>query len=277
MSDARTATLPAPARDGDGADGWRPRDCHAHTTFSDGALDPAALVAAVRARGARPSIADHLSSDVTAAVHSREAVARYLDALEALRAAEPELAISGEFCWHDALWRELEPAAWRRFTHVVGSLHAVWLDDGRRVHMFDRRWPAGLDVDVYMDAHVANLERFAREMPVEVLAHPTLLPLPLRERPLETLWTEAREERAVRALAAAGIAFEVSNRYRPHARFVRRAVEGGVRLSLGSDGHAPAQVGDVAWPLALARECGARDAALYEPLVHGRREGAARG
>ena len=45
-----------------------------------------------------------------------------------------------------------------------------------------------------MESHVENLERFAVEMPVDVLAHPTLLPLALRKRPLEELWTEAREE-----------------------------------------------------------------------------------
>jgi histidinol phosphatase-like PHP family hydrolase len=131
-------------------------------------------------------------------------------------------------------------------------------------------------VDAYRDAHVASLERFASEMPVEILAHPTLLPIPLRDRPLETLWTEAREERAVQALAAAGIAFEVSNRYRPHERFVRHAVAAGCRVSLGSDGHAVHQVADVAWPLTLARDLGVRDEALYEPLVHGRRPAVAR-
>jgi histidinol phosphatase-like PHP family hydrolase len=122
-----------------------------------------------------------------------------------------------------------------------------------------------------MDAHVEALERFAREMPVDILAHPTLLPPRLRARPLEELWTEAREERAVRALARAGIAFEVSNRYRPHERFVRRAHEHGVRLSLGSDGHTPEQVADVVWPLALARAVGVRDEDLYDPTRHGSR------
>jgi histidinol phosphatase-like PHP family hydrolase len=139
--------------------------------------------------------------------------------------------------------------------------------------MFQRRWPDGLDVDAYMDAHVASLERFAREMPVDILAHPTLLPLPIRTRPLEELWTEEREARAVAALRDAGIAFEVSNRYRPHERFVRRAVGAGVRISLGSDGHTDAQVADVAWPLALARSLGVPDGELYDPFVHGRRGG----
>ena len=122
-----------------------------------------------------------------------------------------------------------------------------------------------------MDAHLDNLERFAVEMPVDILAHPTLLPMALRKRPLEELWTEPREARAVAALADAGIAFEISNRYRPHERFVRRAVESGVRISLGSDGHTAEQVGQISWPHELAARVGVRDEDLFDPLVHARR------
>ena len=243
-----------------------PTDLHAHTTMSDGALSPEDLVATAAARGVRPSVADHLSRDVTSAVKTVDGVRTYLDELDRL-----DVLRGGEFCWHDSLWRELPPALVSRFTHRVGSLHAVFLPDGTRVHMFQRRFPDGLSVDDYMDAHVENLERMAREMPVDVLAHPTLLPLPLRTRPLESLWTEPRETRAVEALFSAGIAFEISNRYRPHERFVERAVARGVRISLGSDGHTPEQVADVAWPLALARTLGVKDEDLYDPTRHGSR------
>jgi histidinol phosphatase-like PHP family hydrolase len=110
-----------------------------------------------------------------------------------------------------------------------------------------------------------------REMPVDVFAHPTLLPLEYRALPLEELWTEPREERAADALFRAGVAFEISNRYRPHERLVRCVVARGVRISLGSDGHTLHQVADVAWPLALARRLGVPDEELYDPLVHGSR------
>jgi histidinol phosphatase-like PHP family hydrolase len=124
-----------------------------------------------------------------------------------------------------------------------------------------------------MDAFIENLQRLAREMPVDILAHPTLLPLALRDRPTEELWTEAHEERAARALREAGIALEVSARYQPHARLVRRAADAGVRISLGSDGHSPEQVADVSWPLALTRSLGIRDEDLYDPCTHGSRTG----
>jgi histidinol phosphatase-like PHP family hydrolase len=245
---------------------WTPIDCHAHTTFSDGQLAPEALVERVRARGVRPSVADHASLDVASSLKSVDAVRDYLAALALL-----DVARAAEFCWHDSLWRDLPASLMEQFSHRLGSLHAITLEDGQLVHMFQRHIPDGLTPDRYMDAHVATLEQFAREMPVEILAHPTLLPLSYRTLPIEELWTEAREERAVAALGRAGIAFEVSNRYRPHQRFVDRARAAGVQLSLGSDGHTAEQLGEVGLPLAMARAAGARDDELYDPFVHGKR------
>ncbi len=245
---------------------WQPIDCHAHTTMSDGSLPVGKLAEAVRARGVRPSVADHCSTDVAFAVKTVDEVSAYLEELEG-----HDVARGGEFCWHDSLWRELPDDLVARFTHRIGSLHAVFLPGGNTVHVFSKRLPGELTPDAYMDIHLDNLERFAREMTVDILAHPTLLPLPFRHIPLEDMWTEEREERAVRALAHAGIAFEISARYRPHERFVRRVIDAGVRISLGSDGHTAEQVGDVEFPLALARSIGVSDADLYDPFVHGRR------
>jgi histidinol phosphatase-like PHP family hydrolase len=250
---------------------WLPRDCHAHTTFSDGTLTVAELVEHVRARGVLPSVADHLSGDVEYAVKDIDGVSDYLDELE-----EHDVGRGGEFCWHDPLWRALPPEADRRFTHLIGSLHGVFLPSSDQVVHAFRPMPAGLTPDAYMDIHLDNAERFAREMPVDILAHPTLVPMSLRRLPLEEVWTEAREERLVEALGRAGIAFELSARYPPHERLVRRAVAAGLRLSLGSDGHTSTQVGDIVGPLALARAVGVRDEELYDPVAHGRREPASR-
>ena len=242
-------------------------DCHAHSTFSDGVLSVEELIAQVTALGVRPSVADHCSGDVRGALHTVEAVGRYLDELE-----KHDVLRGGEFCWHDSLWRELPDDLAARFTHRIGSLHGIFLPNGDLLHAFYSQWPPALDPQRYMDAHVDNLERFAAEMPVDILAHPTLLPMALRKTPLEELWTEPREARAVAALARAGIAFEISNRYRPHERFVRRAVDAGVRISLGSDGHTLEQVGRIAWSHEMAARLGVADDELYDPLAHGHRE-----
>jgi histidinol phosphatase-like PHP family hydrolase len=243
---------------------WQPVDCHAHTTMSDGALSVGALVEHARALGVHPSVADHISHDVAKAVKSVDAVRGYLDTLE-----QYDVRRGGEFCWHDTLWRELPPDLVRRFTHRIGSLHAIALHDGTLIHAFSRRFPADLEPAAYMEAFVESLERLSREMPVDILAHPTLVAMTLRGYPVEELWTEESEERVVDALYHAGIAFEISSRYPPHDRLVRRAVSRGVRISLGSDGHTMAQVADVARPLATARKLGVPDQELYDPLHHG--------
>lgn len=236
--------------------------------MSDGGLDVDGLVARARARGVRPSVADHISRDVSGSIKSVEGVEAYLDTLD-----EYPVLRGGEFCWHDSLWREIPDSLVARFTHRVGSLHAIHLFDGTLVHAFGRHMPAELTPDGYMEAHLAEVDRFAAEMPVDILAHPTLLPISLRSLPLEDLWTEPREERLVNALHDAGIAFEVSNRYKPHERLVRRAFERGVRISLGSDGHTAEQVANVEWPLQLTRRVGVPDDELYDPTVHGSRTG----
>ncbi|MDQ6888376.1 MAG: hypothetical protein M3068_13975 [Gemmatimonadota bacterium] len=245
---------------------WQPIDCHAHTTLSDGALTPAELVTAVRERGVRPSIADHCSTDVRYAVKTLDALREYLDELE-----RHDVARGGEFCWHDSLWRELPDDLASRFTHRIGSLHAIFPPgESRYIHMFGRL-PEGLVPEQYMEMHIGNLERLCDEMPVDILAHPTLVPLALRALPAEDLWCDEHEQRMATALARSGIAFELSARYQPHERIVRTMIAGGVRLSLGSDGHTREQVGDLAIPLELARRLGARDEDLYDPFVHGAR------
>jgi histidinol phosphatase-like PHP family hydrolase len=108
-------------------------------------------------------------------------------------------------------------------------------------------------------------------MPVDILAHPTLVPIALRRIENEELWKESHEERLIEALYSAGIAFEVSNRYKPHERIVRRAVDRGLRISLGSDGHTADQVANLESPLALTRRLGVADAELYDPVAHGSR------
>lgn len=247
---------------------WQPVDCHAHSTFSDGALSIEQVVERAALYGVQPSVADHISRDVARAVDTLEKVAVYLDELE----RHPVLR-GGEFCYHDHLWRELPDALVRRFTHRVGSLHAVQLPDGTLVRAFSRRAPDGLTPDAYMDAHIGYLEGFAREMTVDILAHPTLVAMPFRHIERHELWTEERETRLVDALFKAGIAFEISNRYQPHDRLVRRAVDRGVRISLGSDGHTREQIADVIRPLATARALGVRDEDLYDPRRHGSRTG----
>ncbi|HET9010664.1 MAG TPA: hypothetical protein VFN38_02570, partial [Gemmatimonadaceae bacterium] len=148
---------------------WQPTDCHAHSRHSDGALTVAEVVARAAALGTRPSVTDHISRDAPTIVNSPEGVERYLDDLESYAVLR-----GGEFCWHDALWRELPRTIVRRFTHRIGSLHSIRLSSGHFFRAFSHQLPESVTALEYMEAHVASLEALAEEMPVDILAHPTL-------------------------------------------------------------------------------------------------------
>jgi histidinol phosphatase-like PHP family hydrolase len=248
---------------------WLPTDCHAHSRHSDGKLTVAELVERTKELGVRPSVSDHISRDAPTIVDSPAAVIEYLDDLD-----QYPVLRGGEFCWHDALWRELPASTVRRFTHRLGSLHSILLPNNTWFRAFTAELPRGLSPEQYMEAHVSSLEALAADMPVDILSHPTLIPPSLRTRDQTTLWTETLEERAVRALRDAGIAFEISARYKPHERLLRRVVDAGVRISLGSDGHSREQVGNLTEPLAMARALGVADMDIYNPERHGSRTGA---
>ena len=160
--------------------------------------------------------------------------------------SEYDVLRGGEFCWHDALWRELPPRRPCAASRTASARCTPFASpSGDFFRVFHRDLPSGLTPAAYIEAHVSSLEALAGEMPVDVFAHPTLdLAVAASARSARALERGARGA-LVRALCAAGIAFEISNRYRPHERIVRRAAEAGVRLSLGSDGHSREQVADV--------------------------------
>ena len=150
---------------------WQPVDCHAHSTHSDGALS----VADVVERAPRAAACGRASPTTSRATRRRastrrDAVARYLDDLERY-----DVLRGGEFCWHDTLWRELPPDD-RAPLHAPRRLAARHSPRRRRrcVRVFHRELPERPHAGrVHGGARL--VARGARgEMPVDILAHPTL-------------------------------------------------------------------------------------------------------
>jgi histidinol phosphatase-like PHP family hydrolase len=242
------------------------QDLHVHTDMSDGDLPLERVVEIARERGVTVGIADHISTrNMKRFVSSLAAVERYLEALE-----EAPVFRAGEFCWCDTLWDSMPEELRERFDYRVGSNHGFWLPDGSMASPWWQTLPdawAGRPGEL-MDIMTSNLCDMVARMPIEIVAHSTLLPPALLrlEPEAEAWWTEGREDRFVEAVVRSGVAMEISNRYRlPHDRLLRKAKEAGARFSLGSDGHTRAQVARLGWAVETAQRMGITEADLFVP------------
>jgi histidinol-phosphatase (PHP family) len=137
----------------------------------------------------------------------------------------------------------------REFDYVVGSVHFV----GARAvdHEGWDVWGADGDADEIWRRYFDALARCARSGLFDVLAHPDLVKVWGRGRPLPGRDLRFFYEPAVEAIAASGIAVELSTaglrkpvgELYPAPAFAEQCVEVGAPFALSSDAHLPEQVG----------------------------------
>jgi histidinol phosphatase-like PHP family hydrolase len=256
----------APGRQDPGSYDLGSHDLHVHTTMSDGDLPLSRVVEIAAARGVQVGIADHVSTrNMARCVATVDAMETYLEALEAapvLRAAE--------LCWCDTLCEQLPQEFLARLDYMIGSNHGFVLPDGTMASPWWKTLPHEWQgrAEELMDLMVLNLCDLVREMPVQIVAHSTLMPPALLslEPDVEAWWTDEREDRFVEATLERAVAIEISNRYRlPHDRLLRKAKEAGATFSLGSDGHTESQIARLDWAIAAAGRAGINRADLFVP------------
>jgi len=145
--------------------------------------------------------------------------------------------------------RTAELLAARDFDYVVGSVHFV----GERAvdHEGWDAWAGGDDPDEVWRRYFEALAECARCGLFDILAHPDLVKVWGRGRPLPERDPRAFYEPAVEAIAESGIAVEVSTaglrkpagEIYPAPGFAEMCVDAGAAFALSSDAHLPDQVG----------------------------------
>ena len=139
----------------------------------------------------------------------------------------------------------------RDFDYVVGSVHFIGEGDSAVDHTGWDVWEGSDDPDEIWRRYFEALADCARSGLFDILAHPDLVKVWGRDRPLPGGDLRRYYEPAVEAIAESGIAVELSTaglrkpvgELYPAAQFAALCVEAGTPFALSSDAHLPEQVG----------------------------------
>ena len=215
-------------------------DFHVHTNYSDGKSEPLVMVEAAEARG-------------------MEAVA--------LTDHGPELHVGILREKMAAMLQDVELARGNSGIPVLAGIEANVVDGDGRVDV-DEDFAGKLDLlivsihtlgDLMEPAKVAReyLRRVTKALEtrkVDVVGHPFFF----HQNLLPYLPREDIED-FVGLAADRGVAMEVNLKYRaPDEEFLALCLREGVRFSIGSDAHRPAEVGRIDWALSALRKVGAK-------------------
>jgi DNA polymerase (family X) len=222
-------------------------DLHTHTTWSDGTESIATMVEAARARGyAYYAISDHSQSLAMAGGLDPDRVRRQWDEIReidarhdditVLRATEVDILADGRIDFDDELLAG--------FDWVTASMHSALTQDAARI--------------------TERVLRAVESPYVDVIGHPTGRMLGRRGHAAVDI------DRLVAAAARTGTLLEVNAQPRRldlDAAMARRALQAGVRLTIGSDAHSIAALDYIRFGVLVARRAGARpgDVATTSP------------
>jgi histidinol-phosphatase (PHP family) len=162
----------------------------------------------------------------------------------------------------------------RDFDYVIGSVHFVGQtavdDDDYSV------WDGGRSAEEIWRQYFQTLGEAAASGLFDVLAHPDLVKVWGRERPLPEGDLRRYYELAIEGIAESGIAVEVSTaglRKRageiyPAPAFLRMCLEAGAPVALSSDAHRPQDVGaDYDQALELLEQLGVSELCVFDRRV----------
>jgi 3-keto-disaccharide hydrolase len=157
------------------------------------------------------------------------------------------------------------PETRRRFDYVFTDAMTWTDDDGHRMRLWMPEEVRVGDPETFMEQLVSRIEGVLRE-PIDVYVNPTYLPKSLADR-YDSLWTAERVDRVIRALAASGVALEISNSLRlPRPDFVRKAKAAGVKLTCGTNNAGP-ELGHLGYCLEMIEELGLTPEDMWLPEV----------
>jgi len=231
-------------------------DLHIHTTFSDGSCFVEDVVRTAEIKGLEfVAVTDHFSEFQELPKRMRTAqIPSYLDSLNGtpmIRGVEAEIFGDGTV--------SVSPKVARQFDLVIGGVHN--LDD--RVFWGDSRtiWNPTQFME---DLRLAIIKGMETRL-IDILAHPTWLPEGIRSRAADLI-TDEWVSSVVDAAHDCGVAIEASGAWRvPDEAFIRKCLDHGVKLSVGSDAHNVNMIGKTSYAVDLLKKVGVQAEDVFLP------------
>lgn len=242
-------------------------DCHNHTAeWSDGRQSIEEILQRAKEEGVRVGLSDHAGlGDYLNSNDRLLAYADYLSQYPVARGLEMDLGRSFM----------VQEEVRRKFDYMIGSVHGIELH-GMRIGFSPliKYLKGGLpdynpsqqikDWDLFFKTHLDVLKKEFSEQNYTILGHCTMLP-PLALGKPEEVFPEWWEEELVNTLLMYNVAMEISNRWlTPYDRLMKKAVDAGVRFSVGSDGHETKKTCVLDYPKQMIEEYGVTEDRLFE-------------
>jgi putative hydrolase len=235
-------------------------DLHLHTHLSDGYMTVEDLDRLAKANFVKGGIADHVSPYHI--IHDEKSFNDYFKALD-----KYDLLKGAEICLGAELQISKESLA--RLDYIIGSVHAIRFDRNLSLFFFDDkiRFP---DVDFFIKIYTERIVQFLNTTRMDVLGHPTLLPVFLMNMDQDELFSDSQYAAIVKAGVDNGVAFEISSRWRvPTEKFLAECKRQNAVISFGSDAHAPDLAFNFDYPLIMMEKSGIEWDRVFVPEKKG--------
>jgi histidinol phosphatase-like PHP family hydrolase len=109
-------------------------------------------------------------------------------------------------------------------------------------------------LDYFREWTLDRLAKTIENEQVDIIAHPTLVPLVLRSGGAE-VYNDAWKADLIKLASINEVAFEINHlRHVPDEAFLTECVRYGINVSLGSGGRTRAEVGCLDYPLAMVQK-----------------------
>jgi hypothetical protein len=159
--------------------------------------------------------------------------AQLLEAMKVFEGAPVFKAFQGE----GREWvNTFSPAVLAKFDYVFTDAMTFTTDDGRRMRLWIPEEVTNIgDHEKFMDTIVDRIVKVVSTEPIDIYVNASYLP-DVMAKEYDTLWTPARMQRVIDAVKKAGVAMEISNRYKiPSLAFVKLAKQAGVKFTCGTN------------------------------------------